>query len=239
MQLNISRGKTITFKRRLSCFPFEYKINGICLDRVNTINDLGVIIDSKLKFNEHINIITAKAFSVLGFVRRNTQLFHDVYTLKTLYCSLVRSILEHAACVWSPYHTTLEIRIEKVQRSFIRYALRSLPWNDPQNLPHYESRCKLIDLETLSRRRTKLKQMFVFDLITGNIDCSALLNDVMFFAPSRNLRGRYLLTTGAHRTSYGQNSPFTSCIQCFNDVNDQFDFNVSKTIFKRRIKNIR
>lgn len=238
MQLNNSKCKCITFTRRLSSISFNYEINGSIIDRVTTINDLGVTIDSKLKFNKHVSVTTAKAFSVLGFIRRNSQAFQDIYTLKTLYCSLVRTILEYAACVWSPYYTTQVLHVEKVQRSFLRYALRSLPWNDPVNLPDYESRCMLLNMETLSFRRTKLKRMFLFDLITHNIDCSDLLAEVGFLAPSRYLRSRQLLAPRTHRTAYGQNSPLTSCIRSFSIVNDVFDFNLSRVEFKRRISSI-
>lgn len=238
MQLNIAKCKSITFSRCQSSVSYDYSINSNVVERVNSIRDLGVIFDSKLKFNEHISTVTAKGFAVLGFIRRNSQAFKDPYTLKALYCSLVRSIMEYAACVWSPYHATQIARIEKVQRSFIRYALRLLPWNNPSNLPEYASRCRLIDLETLQSRRTKSQRLFVFDLLTSNIDCSELVNEVRFYAPSRQLRGRQLLAIRQHRTTYGQNSALFKCFRVFNEVNNCFDFNVSKCMFSRRIKNL-
>jgi hypothetical protein len=35
------------------------------LDRVNSINVLGVIIDEKMNFSEHIDVILGKAFAIL------------------------------------------------------------------------------------------------------------------------------------------------------------------------------
>ncbi|XP_055589060.1 uncharacterized protein LOC129741361 [Uranotaenia lowii] len=113
MQLNIKKCKSITFSRRQSNVCFEYSINGTSIDQVSSMN--GVIVDKKLTFSDHISAITAKAFSVLGFVRRNSQSFQDVYTLKAVYCSFVRSVLEYAACVLSPHHTSWSLRIERVQ----------------------------------------------------------------------------------------------------------------------------
>src|SRR5450759_2383220 len=103
-------------------------MEAISLERVSSICDLGVTIDSKLRFNEHVSIMTAKAFSVLGFIRRHASEFTDIHALKTLYCSLVRSILEYAAPIWSPYHVTHILTIERVQKRFVRFALRQLPW---------------------------------------------------------------------------------------------------------------
>ncbi|KAL9699708.1 hypothetical protein quinque_003149 [Culex quinquefasciatus] len=100
---------------------FDYTMGDGCpLDRVNSIRDLGVTVDCKMKFNEHIALITGKAFAMLGFLKRNTAHFDDPFALKVLYASLVRSVLEYAAVVWAPYHVTLTARIERVQRAFVR-----------------------------------------------------------------------------------------------------------------------
>lgn len=239
MKLNAGKCKAITFTRSHSHVSYDYMIGTSNIERVDSIRDLGVIIDRKLSFAEHISMVTAKGFAVLGFIRRNSQSFSDVYTLKVLYCSLVRSIMEYAVCVWCPYHTTQIVRLEKVQRRFIRYALRRLPWNDPINLPDYESRCRLIDIETLEERRIKIRRLFVFDLLSHDIDYSELLNEVRFYAPIRQLRERQLLAIRPFTTTYGGKCPLSSCFRAFNDVSSHFDFNVSKCIFKRRIKYLR
>lgn len=238
MELNIKKCKSIAFSRRHSRIDFEYMVGSERIECVDSIRDLGVTVDSKLRFNEHVSLTTAKAFAALGFVRRTTNYFKDVYALKSLYCSLVRSILEYAVCVWSPHHTTQIVRLERVQRSFIRYALRQLPWSDPVNLPEYPARCRLIDIETLASRRNNLQRLFVFDLLKGNLDCSSLLDNVPFYAPNRHLRERDLLLIRRHRTSYGFNNPLSKCLRLFNSVSALFDFNVSKYVFKNRIKDL-
>jgi hypothetical protein len=72
---------------------------GSVLGRVSSINDLGVIIDEKTTFPEHVYVMVAKAFAMLGFIRRLSLEFRDSYTLKPLYTSLVRPKLENASCV--------------------------------------------------------------------------------------------------------------------------------------------
>jgi hypothetical protein len=39
-------------------------------DRVSSINDLGVIMDEKMTFSEHVDVMAAKTFAMLGFIRR-------------------------------------------------------------------------------------------------------------------------------------------------------------------------
>jgi hypothetical protein len=45
-------------------------LGGAVLDRVSSINDLGVIMDEKMTFSEHVDVMVAKAFAMLGFIRR-------------------------------------------------------------------------------------------------------------------------------------------------------------------------
>ena len=132
---------------------YDYRMSQASINRVNTVKDLGILLDAKLSFAQHISATTAKAYAVLGFIKRNTQQFNDIYCLKSLFSALVRSILEYGA----PYHAVHINRIERIQRQFLRFALRMLPWNDPVRLPRYEHRCSLIQLQTLTSRRTMLQ----------------------------------------------------------------------------------
>lgn len=203
---------------------------------MTSICDLGVIIDEKLKFNEHIGVTAAKAFSALGFIRRHAADFTDIYALKILYCSLVRSILEYAAPLWCPYYSTLILKIERVQRRFIRFALRNLPWNDPVHLPPYPDRCRLIGLETLSQRPVSMQCVFIFDIIQGNIDSPVLLEQIPLYVPPRHLRYSSMLAIPHHRTNYGHFNALDFCLREFNRFSDSFDFNVSKNVFVNRIR---
>jgi hypothetical protein len=97
-------GEDRTFAR--SCHPvkFSYMLGGTVLDRVSSINDLGVIMNEKMTFSEHehVDAMVAKAFAMLGFIRRLSLEFRDPYTLKSLYTSLARPKLEYASYVWNP-----------------------------------------------------------------------------------------------------------------------------------------
>jgi hypothetical protein len=62
---NIDKCKTITFSR--TCYPvkFAYMMAGTVLDRVSSIYDLGVIMDEKVKFSEHV---VGKAFVIVRLI---------------------------------------------------------------------------------------------------------------------------------------------------------------------------
>jgi hypothetical protein len=62
---------------------------GTVLDRVSSINDLGIIMDVKMNFSEHVDVMVGKAFVMLRLIRRLSFEFRDPYTLKSLYTSKV------------------------------------------------------------------------------------------------------------------------------------------------------
>jgi hypothetical protein len=109
-------------------------LGGTVLDRVSSINDIGVM-DEKMTFSEHVELMVAKAFTMLGFLRRLAFDFRDSYTLQSLYMYLGRPKLEYASCVWNLFYDVCVDKVERVQRRFIRYALRGLGWTDMHDLP--------------------------------------------------------------------------------------------------------
>ena len=63
---------------------------------------LGVEIDSKLSFNQHINNACKKVYSVLGFLQRNFR--NCPRKVKAdIYSTYVKPIMEFVITVWAPY----------------------------------------------------------------------------------------------------------------------------------------
>jgi len=84
------------------------------LERTSSVKDLGVIIDCKLKLQDHIKQKN-KACSMLGILRRNFKEM-DVESFISLYKVFVRSHLEYAESVWNPHYMYLIDDLEKVQK---------------------------------------------------------------------------------------------------------------------------
>ena len=98
LSLNIIKCMVLCIRRNNESIN-EYFIhnNGVDskLENVNHIKDLGVIIDNRLNFNEHINDKIKKANSMLGIIKEilNTWItLHFLHYIKVL----VRSHLEYA-----------------------------------------------------------------------------------------------------------------------------------------------
>lgn len=237
--LNISKCKVISFHRKLNPVCFQYSIDGVYLARVRQISDLGVLFDERIDFSAHIDSIISKAYSRLGFMKRICARFDDPYCLRNVYYSLVRSILEYASPIWNPGYAVHSDRIESIQKKFLLYALRRLPWRrDSFELPSYESRCRLIQLESLHQRRVNASLFFLFDLLVGHIDTPDLLYVFGINVPSRSLRETNFFHINYHRTNYGLSSPVSSLSLIFNEHSQFFDFTISRDSFRRNIRSI-
>lgn len=99
----------------------EYYISDALICKVDVIRDLGVFLDSKLKFAAHIEHITSAALKSLGFVLRNAREFKKISTVITLFNCFVRSKLEYCSVIWSPHYSVHINRIEKIQKRFVKF----------------------------------------------------------------------------------------------------------------------
>ena len=72
------------------------------LERVSKIKDLGVMIDEKLSFNEHLNEKVNKAYRMIGIIKQNFKYLEKDAFMNLYNKAMVRSHLEYAVSVWSP-----------------------------------------------------------------------------------------------------------------------------------------
>lgn len=232
LPLNTSKCQCFTLSRSLTSILHCYGIKNCPLDRVTSKKDLGILLDPRLTFNEHIDYVICKANSMLGFLKRNSRDFTDPYTLKTLFISLVRPHLEYCSIIWNPSYNLHSYRIERVQKSFTRFLFFKLNWRI--ETPSYKSRLLLINLNALECRRKYFCVMFVRDLIHCQIQCPTLLSMLDFYSPSRILRCQFHFRERIHRTNYAQNEPIARCINEANSVLALIDIfeNCSRLKFK-------
>ncbi|KAK7105260.1 hypothetical protein V1264_016666 [Littorina saxatilis] len=121
--------------------------------------DLGVHIDDKLSFKEHITTSVSKANRVLGVIRRTFQNL-DKETFVQLYKSLVRPILEYGHSVWNPQAKGLCKDLENVQRRATRMigSLKELS---------YSERLRILGIPCLQHRRRRGDMIDTFKYLKG------------------------------------------------------------------------
>lgn len=167
IKLNINKCKIVSYGRKID-HDYSYYINNTKIEVLDSIKDLGVTFDSHLKFDQHINDKINKAYSFLGIIKRNFNCLTNEAFL-SLYKSLIRSHLEYAVQVWSPYSITLIKNIEKVQMRATKMLFCT------KNLP-YAQRLALLKLPTLHYRRIRGDMIMVYKILTGIFDCNVASN---------------------------------------------------------------
>ena len=165
LKLNISKCKVLSITRG-TAQDNAYRLNtlgGTCnLERVEKMKDLGVIVDEKLKFYDHIHERVNKAYSMLGIIKRNFK-YMDKAAFLCLYKGLVRSTVEYNSSVWNPSYMGQIEEIEKVQRRATKL------FRECKNLPYVE-RLKYLDLPTLRFRRCRGDMIETYKLLTNKYD---------------------------------------------------------------------
>ena len=141
---------------------FHYNLMNTPLEQFQQEKDIGVIIDDKLNFENHISQKVKKANSMFSIIRRSFQ-YLDEKTFLPLYKALVRSHLDYASSVWFPYKEKHINLIEGVQRR----ATKQIP--GLSNLT-YEERLRKLKLPTLKYRRYRGDMIELYKMASGNYD---------------------------------------------------------------------
>ena len=128
MDLNQSKWEVLSVTRNLKLVPSSYHLKyDTHIKRTNAQKDLGVIITSDLKWNQHVSMVCAKANKMLGFIKRSSMDIRNEKTRLALYKTMVRSQMAYCTQIWSPQSVSLILQVENVQRRATRYIL-SLPF---------------------------------------------------------------------------------------------------------------
>ncbi len=83
------------------------------MEQVYSERDLGIQLQSDLKWDKQVKIACANANKTLGKLH-NTFKCWDERMLRTLYSTYVRPHLEYAVAVWAPYNDHYIKQIERI-----------------------------------------------------------------------------------------------------------------------------
>ena len=121
---------------------------GQCLPFVDSCVDLGVNVDSKLSFVQHISNVVSKAKAKCSLILK-CFLTNDVNMLVKAYTVDVKPLLEYNCAIWSPCFKKDINLIESVQRYFTRKVYSKIMLPDTC----YKNRLLNLGLQRLETRR--------------------------------------------------------------------------------------
>lgn len=202
LKLNISKCAILTTSHKKAKIVYDYIIANTKLNRVTFKKDLGVIFDDKLCFDLHIDMITSKAFKMLGFIFRAGKLFRNPQSLLTLYNSYVRSYLEYCSVVWSPHYDIYICQVERVQRRFTKMLYRKFCWPYEQ----YSDRLLRLNLHRLESRRLYADEMFLFKIVRNRLNFD-FNQHITLSISNRNTRQTNVFYVPTYNTNIEINAP--------------------------------
>ena len=132
------------------------------LPALSEVSDLGVVVDSDLRFSHNVNKIVSKAHKRANLILR-CFITRDILSLTNAFKVYVRPILEYCSVVWCPHLVKDIDSIEKVQRRFTK----RLPGMN--NMTYYQ-RLRALGLESLELRRIRIDLLFTYKIMFGLVD---------------------------------------------------------------------
>lgn len=161
MKFKPTKCNIMRFTRKKSPITFNYTLSGQSLPETSHHKYLGVTLSSDMRWNRHVDTVSAKANSIIGFIRRN--LSNAPVNVKTqAYKSLVRPHVEYCSSVWNPHTKRNKDKIEAVQRRAARVIS-----NDHGRTSSVTSMMERLKLPPLQNRR-QYSSLVMFQKITFN-----------------------------------------------------------------------
>ena len=194
----------------------NYTLEGIQLEILDKFLDLGIQIDSKLKFHIHTNTVVRKTYRVLGLICKSFEC-KDSDVMVKLYKTLVRPIIKYNNVLWGPFYVPDNQKIERIQQK----ATRIIP-----SISHlsYHNRLRHLNLPSLQHRRRRGDLIYLYQILKGAYDI-----DNQFFTPSTftTTRGHTKKLFKHHVNSYTRSKFFSNRV--INDWNSLPQFIVDSS----------
>ena len=202
--LNPEKCKAFTMTLRRKPVQTTYKIGGIALESVSSIRDLGITLDTKLTFSDHVNQTVRQANRALGLLIRSFQTGSrrakfDTKSLLTAYYANVRSVLEYGTVVWAGAAKSHSVRVDRVQHKFLLW-LNNHSSSPCQSLS-YPDLTHHFGVPLLSARRIQHDLLFLKGLFTGKTNSAELLEKFPLHVPPRSTRTTPLFAENHARIS--------------------------------------
>jgi len=207
---------------------FQYLLHSEAIREVTHTEYLGVVIDSKLPWSQHVKTVTNKANRVKSFLQRNPNSC-PISVKANCYKSLIKPILEYACVIWA-LHTGKDIsNIESVQRRAARFV-----FNDYSPFSSVTEMMRKLNWQTLSCCRDHLKVItmkIIHNLIAIPADIYLKPATTVYCTRGHSMKLNQLTT----RIDSYSHSFFPSLIRIWNSLSDDVIPSTTMAQFKRKL----
>lgn len=232
LSLNIEKTHFMIFSspRRRIVRQEEVMISGKTVKYTEETKFIGVVLDSKLKWDKQISILKTKIARGIGIlIKARKALSHS--TLITLYYSFIYPHYTYCIEVWGKAADVYINSIWKLQKRIIR-IITSSQYRAETN-PLY----KKLNFLKLSSIYSFQINIFLFKFIKGMLpEIFDNLFERNMVVSVRNTRHKYKLRVPIYRLNISQNTIRFQGVKEWNSVGDNIDHYCSLHTFKKRLK---
>ena len=161
LPINLKKSCRMHFGSKNVSLP--YQIGYTTLVERTCERDLGVYIDNRMKFDDHIRHVVMKARSVAGRILRCFS-SRNPFVILPLFDTLVRPILEYATPAWNPSLAKHIKAIESVQRNVTKRLCGLQKFS-------YGDRIRALEVSSLRARRDYIDLVEMFKIIHSYSVC--------------------------------------------------------------------
>lgn len=123
LSLNVSKTNYMVFTNR-KVNHINVTIAGTVIDRVYVTKFLGVLIDCKITWKDHITSIASKLSKSIAIIYRASLILNDS-AIYTLYCTLFLPYLNYCSVVWGNTYKTTIMPLVLKQKRIVRIICRA------------------------------------------------------------------------------------------------------------------
>lgn len=160
LKINANKTALMKFTRRNTDLTTTYQIRQENIASVDSFAYLGLILDTKLTFNQHATFTQEKCIRHANAAIRLAKYIGSRMIAVKLYRAYIDPVVCYAAPIWTNKTRSIMDRIEAPQKRITRFALgKAFRPNQPNYMPYLE-RCAVIGIPTATQRAYLLTALF-------------------------------------------------------------------------------
>ena len=214
LDFNVRKCVTMRFRRGVDDLGSlaAYSVNDSDLAVVESTSDLGVLVDSSLKFHAHVRQIVAKAWGLANNLLRST-LCRSKEFMCNLYVAHIRPLLDFSSAVWNTGYLGDSRLLESVQRRWTKHI-------DGMGDMSYGDRIICLNLYSVKGRLLRADLIKYFKIFNNLSVISP--SDLFVLSPTTHTRGHRFKILKPHVSLESRRRFFSvRCVDLWNSLPDQ------------------
>ena len=225
LKINPNKCAVLRFTRpRANSLSPAYFLDGLQIPHVESHRDLGVTVDSDLKFHEHIRTVVHKASGLAQSFLKSSVCRSPSFML-FLFTTHIRPIIEYCSCLWHTGYVDDLRALERIQRRWTKRI------NGLETLS-YADRLHALDLYSVHGRLLRADLIQYWKIFNGK---SCIVPDDLFVRPpqTRTRGHRHRIFPTVINTDVRKRFFSVRCIAVWNSLPDNVVCAPTLTSFKK------